>query len=136
MASGIGNHNTLEDAAEIRDFIAGIFLKAQNGEYGSPLGLTPQETTNDILTILFAEEIIQTFTPELLVVNMTDVDVCHQNFTNYCSNLRKSDYAVAHLWQTIQNTPGMANDTIMVIAPEHGRNLEVNTLQDLSLIHI
>lgn len=131
LASGIGNYNTPEDAAAIQDFIADIFQKAQNGAYNTPLGLSPTLATNDVLTILFAEEVIQSFTPELLVVNMTDVDVCHQNFTNYCSSLRVSDYAVSHLWQTIQNTPGMADDTIMIIVPEHGRNREVNTIQDV-----
>ena len=55
--------------------------------------------------MLFAEEVIREFQPELLVVNMTDVDACHQNFTGYTNNLRKADYAVAHLWDTIQNTP-------------------------------
>ncbi|MEM7367937.1 MAG: hypothetical protein AAF587_05005 [Bacteroidota bacterium] len=131
LASGIGNFNTDEDAAAIQGFIAGIFQKAQTGAYNTPLDLPQNQATNDVLTILFAEEVIQTFTPELLVVNMTDVDICHQNFTGYCNSLQLSDYAVGHLWQTIQNTPGMADDTIMIIVPEHGRNREVNTIQDV-----
>jgi arylsulfatase A-like enzyme len=44
--------------------------------------------------------------------------------------LHKADYAVGKLWQTIQNTPGLANDTIMIIAPEHGRNLAPNSVVD------
>jgi arylsulfatase A-like enzyme len=84
----------------------------------------------DMYNVLFAEKIIEEFNPELLVVNMQGVDVCHSDYTEYCNNLRKADFAVAHLWQTIQNTPGMANDTILIIAPEHGRNLEPNTIID------
>jgi len=63
-------------------------------------------------------------------VNMQDVDVCHNDFSSYCNNLTKSDYALAHLWDFIQKTPGMANDTILIAAPEHGRNLETNTVID------
>ena len=85
---------------------------------------------NDMYNILFANEIIKTFKPELLVVNMQDVDVCHFNYTDYANNLRKADYAVAQLWNTIQQTPGMADDTILIVAPEHGRNFYGNTSVD------
>ena len=37
---------------------------------------------------------------------------------------------MAHLWNTIQSTPGMANDTVLIAVPEHGRNLTPNTLVD------
>ena len=80
--------------------------------------------------ILFANEIIKTFKPELLVVNMQDVDVAHFQFTESANNLRKADYAVAQLWNTIQSTPGMANDTVLIIAPEHGRNFYTNSSID------
>lgn len=86
----------------------------------------------DMINILFAEELIKEFTPELIVVNMQDVDVCHTDFTSYCDNLRRADYALGHLWNTIQSTPGMANDTILIAAPEHGRNLETNTVVDVN----
>lgn len=61
---------------------------------------------------------------------MQDVDTCHQNFTGYANNIRKADFAVAKLWEAIQSTPGMANDTILIVAPEHGRNLQPNTIID------
>ena len=85
---------------------------------------------NDMFNILFANEIIKTVKPELLVVNMQDVDICHFKYTDYANNLRKADYAVAQLWKTIQNTPGMADDTVLIIAPEHGRNYYPNTSVD------
>ena len=78
----------------------------------------------------FAERVIKQFKPELLCVNMTDVDTCHADFSNYCVNLHRADYAVAHLWQTIQNTPGMKDDTIMIVVPEHGRDGVHNTVTD------
>jgi hypothetical protein len=83
-----------------------------------------------MMNIFFAEKIIETFRPELLVVNMQDVDVAHFNYTNYAVNLRKADVAVAHLWNKIQSTPEMMDDTVLIIAPEHGRNLSTNSSID------
>jgi hypothetical protein len=58
---------------------------------------------------------------------MQGVDICHFNYTEYCKNLYNADYAVAHLWSAIQANPVMANNTVMIIAPEHGRNLNGNS---------
>ncbi|MEO0469410.1 MAG: hypothetical protein AAF206_07315 [Bacteroidota bacterium] len=127
----IGNVNSEADAEAVRVFINDMYTQGLAGAFNNPLGVSTNIATNDIFTILFAEEVIKRFTPELLVVNMTDVDACHQNFTAYCNNLRKADYALAHLWNTIQNTPGMADDTVLILAPEHGRNLQPNTVSDI-----
>ena len=86
--------------------------------------------SGDMRNVFYAEKIIERFKPELLVVNMQDVDVCHTNFTQYCNNIRRADYSVAHLWNTIQSTPQMANDTMLIVVPEHGRNLDPNTVID------
>ena len=61
---------------------------------------------------------------------MIDIDRGHTDFTLYCDNLRKADFALAHLWSTIQSTPGLKDDTILIAIPEHGRNLKPNTLRD------
>jgi len=126
-SSGIVNNPT--DAEAIESFVQTTFQEATSGMYADPWGVGAS-MNNDMFNVFFAEKIIQEFQPELMVVNMQDVDIAHSNFTQYCNNLRKSDYALAHLWNTIQSTPGMANDTILIAAPEHGRNLATNTLQD------
>lgn len=84
----------------------------------------------DTANMLFAGQIIKEHQPELTVVNMLDADVCHSNFTAYCNNIRKADYALWRLWQTIQSTPGMADDTVLIVLPEHGRNEKPNTIID------
>jgi hypothetical protein len=129
--SGLGMQNNADDQKAIGDFIASLIQRGLNGEFLQPLGFPLQDANNDIFNILFAEEVIKQFHPELLVVNMTGVDICHQNFSEYCNSLRKADYAVAHLWNTIQQTPGMADDTVMIVIPEHGRNLQPNSIQDI-----
>ncbi len=123
--------NTEAETLQLQQYISDSFNKAVTGQYNDPWG-AGSSMNNDMYNIFFAEEIIKQFKPELVVVNMQDVDVCHTNFTQYCNNLRKADYSVAHLWNTIQSTPGMANDTILIVAPEHGRNLTGNTILDIN----
>jgi hypothetical protein len=123
-----GVFNPESDAAQIDSFIQTAFAEANSGVYNNPWGTGFM--TGDMMNMFAAEKIMQRFTPELMVVNMQDVDVCHGNFTQYAAALLVADYALAHLWQTIQSTPGMANNTILIAAPEHGRNLQPNTVVD------
>ncbi|MBK5284171.1 MAG: alkaline phosphatase family protein [Bacteroidia bacterium] len=124
-----GVTNNPADAMLLQTFISQLYTDAVAGLFQNPWSISGG-MNNDMYNIFFAEKIIQQFHPELLVVNMQDVDICHTNFTQYCNNLRKADYAVAHLWNTIQQTPGMMNDTILVVAPEHGRNNIPNSILD------
>jgi len=122
--------NTEEDKKEIESFINQCFIDAANGAFNDPWGIGGGLFNNDMSTVHFAEKIIQEYKPELLVVNMQDIDIAHSNFTLYANNIQKADYALAHLWNTIQNTPGMMNDTILIAMPEHGRNQDGNGLYD------
>lgn len=127
-SAGVTNNHA--DAVLLQQFITDLYTKAQSSAFLNSWGVGQNIMNNDMYNILFANEIIKTFKPELLVVNMQDVDVCHFQYTEYANNLRKADYAVAQLWNTIQSTPGMANDTVLIIAPEHGRNFYPNTSID------
>jgi arylsulfatase A-like enzyme len=123
--------NEAIDTVSLYDnFTLKSFSEAVKGQYLNPWDLTPGSMNGDMYNVFFAEKILQEFKPELLVVNMQEADIAHSNFSRYCNNLRKADYALAHLWNTIQNTPGLANDTVLIVAPEHGRNFETNTLLD------
>jgi hypothetical protein len=139
FVNGVFNHsytdgsagvvNSEADAALLQQFITDMYTNAQNPNFLNSWG-AGSAMNNDMFNILFANEIIKTFKPELMIVNMQDVDICHFKFTDYANNLRKADFAVAQLWNTIQQTPGMADDTVLIIAPEHGRNYYPNTSVD------
>ena len=86
----------------------------------------------DLRAVSTAWQVLNTFTPELLVVNTTDLDSCHSNFTSYINNLHKADYAIGWLWDKIQSHPVLANDTIMICMPEHGRNEITNNIRDIN----
>ncbi|MEQ1734036.1 MAG: hypothetical protein ABL940_10200 [Bacteroidia bacterium] len=121
--------NTTADRAKLNDFFAKTWTKLQGGQYNNPWNLATG-MNGDMHNVMMAEEVLKEFKPELLVVNMTDVDIAHSNFTRYCNNLGKADYAFAHLWQTIQSTPGLMNDTLLIAVPEHGRNNVPNSIVD------
>ncbi len=128
-----GITNAASDVDQVNAFISRLFGDAVAGG-GDPLELQSWGFSNllngDVRNVYYAEKVIEEFTPELLVLNMTNTDVCHANFSGYCNNIRKIDWAVSHLWDSIQTNPVMMNNTVLIIAPEHGRNLAPNTLLD------
>ena len=127
-AAASGITNTPQDAAKLEAFINTLLTNAYHGMYGNPWnGVT---LDSDMLNIFFGIQVMQEFTPELMVINMTGIDIAHFNYTSYVDNIRKADYALYKLWSAIQSTPGMANDTVLIVAPEHGRNLQPNSAID------
>lgn len=129
LLNSFGIVNTEEDSVRLRTFVKRVYEKAKSGGFNNIMDgmLNP---TGDMIHITLTEELLTEFKPELTVVNMQDVDICHQNYTSYCNVIQKSDYAIGHLWNTIQSTPGLKDNTVMIVVPEHGRNYERNTVID------
>lgn len=127
-----GIQNAEADRDRLKNWVKVILDKAKNSpqtlDLPKPNGNI--EYTGDLITVGFACEVLKEFKPELLVVNMFDIDVCHDTFTNYIKNIHLADYAIGHLWNKIQSIPDLQNDTIMIIMPEHGRNLSKNSFYD------
>ncbi len=121
--------NTEQDRIAIQSFYGNLATRQKNNQLWDPWQIGTG-MNSDMFNMFFAEEIIKEFSPELTVVNMTGVDAGHSNFTEYCNNMRKADYAVGRLWNTIQQTPGMANDTVLIVVPEIGRNAQHNSIRD------
>lgn len=121
-----GIANTEEERQDVKEFIRQMFIKKKNGSIDFP----PVNDNGDMSNVGYALEVMKWFKPAITVINMSSVDGCHSNFTGYLRSLHRADHAVGHIWNTIQNTPGMANDTIMVVMPEHGRNDDPNPILD------
>ena len=126
-----GIQNESEDREAIKSFYLDVFEKISNGSLevptpGNDYGLL----TGDLIAITGAWEVLDRFAPELTVVNTTNLDVCHSNFSQYINFLHRADYGVGWLWNKIQSHPILKDDTIMICMPEHGRNLESNNLTD------
>jgi len=122
-----GLRNSEGDAEIIQQFISKMYVDMQAGQHSNPWSVS---MNGDMRNIFYAEEIIKNLTPELLVVDMFAVDTAHRDFTGYCHALYKASWAMNHLWNTIQLTPGMTNNTLLIIIPEIGRNGAGNSIVD------
>ncbi|MES2619831.1 MAG: hypothetical protein V4615_03190 [Bacteroidota bacterium] len=126
-----GIKNTPQDAETLQAFIKQMMLDLPTLIGSNPWGLPAIESmNNDMFNIFTGIKIIEQFKPELMVINLQGIDIGHFNFTDYVDNMRKADFALRKLWDTIQSTPGMQNNTVLIVAPEHGRNRESNTVAD------
>jgi hypothetical protein len=119
-------YNTPEEENKIKEFVQFVFEKVKDGTVTLP----PVNDNRDLKTIGYAVEVLQYFKPKLTVVDLSDIDVCHSNYTAYLKNLHRADHGVGFLWREIQRIPGMANNTIMIVMPEHGRDQDPNPIQD------
>lgn len=128
-AETVGVVNSPEERKELEAFIQELFTDGISSPDYFGWGV-PGWVNNDLLNIYYAEKVLGRFEPELLVLNLQAVDVCHSDFTGYCNNLVRADWGVSHLWNFIQSTPGLADDTVMIVIPEHGRNADPNTVVD------
>ncbi len=126
-----GIQNTPENREQIKNFLLQKIEDAANGnlEVATP-GNNQNLLTGDLINISAAWQVMDEFTPELTVINTTNLDVCHDNFSAYLYYLHRADYGIGWLWNKIQSHPVLANDTIMVCMPEHGRNLDRNNIVD------
>lgn len=119
--------NTDDERTKIKEFIRGVYQRQSLGQIPMP----PVTDNGDAVNIGYAAEVLRYFKPKFLTVNMSSVDGCHSNFTGYLRSLHRADHAVGWLWNYIQNNiPEMAGKTILLVAPECGRNKNPNPILD------
>ena len=122
--------NTRADKEKIKNMLLGTLQNLSSLSLPLPSGVATSQLSSDLLNIASSWKVLETFKPELTVINTFNLDVCHSNFSGYIQNLHKADYGVGWLWDKIQSDPVLANDTIMICMPEHGRNSTPNSLVD------
>ena len=119
-------YNETEEEILIKDFVRNTFTKVNAGNVILP----PVNDNSDLKTIGYAVEVLNWFKPKLTVVDMTNIDVCHGDYTSYLKNLHRADHGIGFLWREIQRIPEMAGKTTLIVMPEHGRDLEHNPIKD------
>ncbi len=127
-AASSGIVNTPADAEHLQTWLNTMIYQVTHSATQDPWGTGIM--TGDMANIYFGIEVMKEFKPELMVINMTDIDIGHFDFTKYVNAIGLADYALYKLWDAIQTTPGMANDTVLIVVPEHGRNQQANSLVD------
>jgi hypothetical protein len=74
--------------------------------------------------------ILNTFQPKLFTFNISDMDICHSNFTGYQEVLSSIDKGIDWLCGFIQTLETMKNNTIVIIVSTLGRNEKPNSIKD------
>lgn len=122
-----GLNNTADEMQQIEAFLKDMFTATQNGT----IAKAPVSDNGDLQISGYACEVMKRFAPALTVVNFNNVDGCHGNFTGYLKSLHRADHAVGFMWDYIQTQiPQMSGNTIMIIVPECGRDLNANPILD------
>ncbi len=117
-------YNTEDEKQNIKLFMREMY------NLGGNISRPPVSDNNDLNTVAYAVEVMKWFKPNLTVVNLGNVDACHSNYTDYLRALHRADHAVGHIWNQVNQIPGMANNTVMLVTPECGRNLNPNPIKD------
>jgi len=85
-------------------------------------------TSGDELTFLVSREVMRKFSPRLLVVIFSDVEVAHfGSYALHVAGIRTGDRLAYELWQEIQANPDYRGKTTMVVLPEFGRDPDGST---------
>ncbi len=85
-------------------------------------------TSGDELTFLISREVMRKFSPRLLVVVFSDVEVAHfGSYALHLAGIRTGDRLAYQLWQEVEANPAYKGKTTMLILPEFGRDPDGST---------
>ncbi len=85
-------------------------------------------TSGDELTFLVSREVMRKFSPRLLVVVFSDVEVAHfGSYALHLAGIRSVDRLTYQLWQEVEANPEYRGKTTMMILPEFGRDPDGST---------
>ncbi len=130
QAASSGMVNSPADAEKLQTFLNRIMNDIVTGAIPEDPWGVGSSMNGDMRNIYFGMEVLKEFKPELMVINMTDIDIGHFDYTKYVNAIGLADYALYKLWNTIQTDATLANDTVLIVVPEHGRNELPNTVVD------
>jgi hypothetical protein len=80
-------------------------------------------TSGDELTFFMTREIMRKFSPRVVVVALSDVEVAHFGaYALHVAGIRTADRLVWQLWNEVEANPDYKGRTTMLILPEFGRD--------------
>jgi hypothetical protein len=86
---------------------------------------THDPVTGDEFTFLVATEVMRRFSPPLLVMSFSDVEVAHfGSYSLHLAGIRTLDRLVRELWDEIETNPQYRGRTTLFVLPEFGRDLD------------
>jgi len=82
-------------------------------------------TSHDAFLADCACQAMERFSPHVLSVDFGEIDCAHYgSWSRYLEAIGRTDALTWRLWQTAERLPGYRGATLMLILPDHGRELE------------
>lgn len=85
----------------------------------------------DAKALRVARNLLSIFKPPMVSVVLQQADVAHRSFNSYLEIVRRNDAAIGELWTAVQQDPELADSTTFIVAPEFGRDADLNSRRGL-----
>jgi len=83
------------------------------------------DTSHDLFLAERAIACIERFAPRVLLVNFGEIDCAHYgSWSRYVDAIRRTDDLTCRLWRAAQRHEAFRNNTLMLVLPDHGRELD------------
>lgn len=83
-------------------------------------------TSHDAFLARCAGACLKRFSPQVMSVDFGEIDCAHYgSWSRYVEAIRRTDHLTCELWRTVQSLPDYRGKTLMLILPDHGRQLDL-----------
>jgi predicted AlkP superfamily pyrophosphatase or phosphodiesterase len=120
LVSSKGKLNVLT-LTDHKDWTSEPAANSYCGVKGEGLGYS-----DDHLTLKKALNILEKEAPDMMLINLLDIDVAGHNksWDQYIAGIKRTDSSAYVIWKAIQENPKMKNKTALFITNDHGRHLD------------
>lgn len=120
-AAGLARSAATISYEGLRSERARRFMEAQFKAWKNASGTT----SHDAFLADGAVRCMQTFAPDVLVVAFGEIDCAHYgSWSRYVEAIRRTDELTWRLWRTAEELEAYRGRTLMLVVPDHGRELE------------
>ncbi len=118
-----GRLNSQESAARVEKYILDE-LSRGTADITGP-------NAADAKALRTARNLLAVFKPRVVAVVLQQADIAHGSFNGYAEIVRRNDQSIGELVAAIKADPELANSTALFIAPEFGRDKDLNSRRGL-----
>lgn len=118
-----GRVNNPESAARVEKYILDELTRG-TAEITGP-------NAADAKALRTARNLLAVFKPRLVAVVLQQADIAHGSFNGYAEIVRRNDQAIGELMAAIRADPELADSTALFVAPEFGRDRDLNSRRGL-----
>lgn len=99
-----------------RDFLDGEYETWKRGD---------GTTSHDGFLTDRAIACMQKFAPDVMAIDYGEIDCAHYgSWSRYVEAIRRTDELTCRIWRAIENLPAYRGQTLLLVLPDHGRELE------------